>query len=124
MTKVDLRREYQRGSSLNRLSQLTGRSSFYIRRQLHIAGVKIREPLRFPTDPDWWKAQIELGLSVKAIAAELDCSHTTVYRHLGSGQSCPVSFEDWLATRSRPVGACRRWTGGHSSKGYGTYHRT
>jgi hypothetical protein len=116
--EVNLEREYLRGASLNRLSQLSGRSRQHVRRQLQLAGVEVREPRRFPSDPNWWRAQIDLGISERALAAELGCSTMTVYRHLRFTRPAPPTFEEWLIRNSQPEGGCRRWVGAHSVLGY------
>jgi AcrR family transcriptional regulator len=118
MKRGDFQREYRRGASLYRLSLASGRSRSYIRRQLELANVRLREPPRFPSDPDWWRGQVERGLTPKAIAAKLGCSETTVYRYLRSTRPAPPTFEEWLAARSRPAGDCLRWLGAHSPLGY------
>jgi hypothetical protein len=115
---VNLQREYLRGASLNRLSQLTGRSRQYVRRQLQLAGVEVREQRRFPSDPNWWRAQIDLGASERALAGKLGCSTMTVYRHLRSTRPASPPFEEWLIRNSQSEGDCRRWVGAHSALGY------
>jgi hypothetical protein len=84
MKKGDFRRDYRRGASLRRLSVASGRSRSYVLRRVQLANVRLRDPKRFPSDPDWWRGQIERGLTPKALAVKLGCSEMTVYRHLRS----------------------------------------
>ena len=121
MKTGDLRRAYLRGTSLRELSTITGRSRGYIRRQLELAGTPIRRPKRVPLDPEWWSAQVEAGRSAKQIASQLGCGERTAYRHLRSVGLSRTNFDFWLSRRTRPDGACRRWTGAHNGYGYALY---
>ena len=64
-----------------------------------------------------------MGSGRSDIAAKLGCSEMTVYRRLQSTKPSRPSFEDWLTRKTRVDGACRRWTGAHSTLGYAIYER-
>jgi hypothetical protein len=111
-------RAYQRGVSIGQLSLDTGPSRAYIRRHLQLAKLAIRSQKRFPSDPAWWRAQIDKGLSPEDLALKLGCSTITVYRYLRRTRPPEPSFQQWLLTHSSPDGQCRRWMGAPGRGGY------
>lgn len=127
---VELVRRYRAGASVRMLAAEQGRSRSAVRRQLLAAGVPLREQRHLPSDPTWWAERIAGGRSDEQVAAELHVHPYTVARHLkAAGLRQPAErsqplFPDWLAARTQTDGDCLRWTGGHTSSGYGEgrYH--